>query len=206
MLTIVDYGLGNIKAFYNVYKSLGIEINIAKNKSELKKSTKLILPGVGSFDWAMLRLTNSGMVETLDDLVLNKKLPILGICVGMQIMARSSEEGESKGLSWIDAKVKKFSSKGIDPKHKDYLPLPHMGWNEILPTCKSKIFRNIIDFRFYFLHSYYFSNQSKEKIASTNYMHEFTSVIKKNNILGVQFHPEKSHESGKKILLNFAMN
>ena len=147
MISIINYGLGNVLAFYNIYKKLNIESQVVSSSSELESATKIILPGVGSFDWAMDKLNKSGMRETLDHLVLEKKIPVMGICVGMQMMANSSEEGQKEGLGWFDAKVKKIKSdKKID--------LLHMGWNEINiknDNTLFKAFKIMQDFIFFIL-------------------------------------------------------
>ena len=202
MITIVDYGLGNIRAFDNIYKRLNMPVQIANDPSSLKTATKIILPGVGSFDWAMECLKVSGMRDQLDCLVLEKKIPVLGICVGMQIMANNSEEGNSPGLSWIDAKVCKF--KNLDTSNP--MVLPHMGWNRVVPNRKNCIFKNMSEEQyFYFLHSYYFLTSNSDTILSTSiYGEVFTSSVKYKNIFGVQFHPEKSHGAGIELLKNFA--
>jgi len=201
MITIVDYGLGNIKAFVNVYNRLNIAIKIAHSVADLRASTKIILPGVGDFDHAMTLINNSGFRETLDDLVLNKKIPVLGICVGMQILAKSSEEGNLPGLGWINASVKKFDQETIPFKTH----LPHMGWNTLDHIVGNKLLNDLeVSPRFYFLHSYYFDcNNTNNIIASTNYGIDFASAVNNVNIYGVQFHPEKSHHNGVQILKNF---
>ncbi len=199
MISIINYGLGNVLAFYNIYKKLNIESQVVSSSSELESATKIILPGVGSFDWAMDKLNKSGMRETLDHLVLEKNIPVMGICVGMQMMANSSEEGQKEGLGWFDAKVKKIKSdKKID--------LPHMGWNEINIKNDNTLFQGLQNnARFYFLHSYYFETNEDECIlCETNYGGLFTSAAKKNNIFAIQFHPEKSHQWGECILKNFS--
>ena len=198
MITIIDYGLGNIKSFVNVFERLNIPVSVAKTTDDLKAATKLILPGVGAFDHAMCKLTNSGMREALDKLVLDQQLPILGICVGMQILAHSSEEGKLPGLGWIDGSVKKFDASGLDSK----VQLPHMGWNSIQPNNTNPLLVNFNnDSRFYFLHSYYFQcNNQHDTIAITEYCIKFTSAVNSKNIYGVQFHPEKSHQWGIQLL------
>ena len=199
MISIINYGLGNVLAFYNIYKKLNIESQVVSSSSELESATKIILPGVGSFDWAMDKLNKSGMRETLDHLVLEKNIPVMGICVGMQMMANSSEEGQKEGLGWFEAKVKKIKSdKKID--------LPHMGWNEINIKNDNTLFQGLQNnARFYFLHSYYFETNEDECIlCETNYGGLFTSAAKKNNIFAIQFHPEKSHQWGECILKNFS--
>ncbi len=194
-ICIVDYGIGNIKAFKNIYDKLNINVEIASKKEQFVNATHLILPGVGTFDWAMSKLNESGLRETLDRLVLEKKIPILGICVGMQIMASQSEEGVLSGLNWIEGKVLKLD--------KDII-LPHMGWNNVKLSNKSDLFNNIENFEFYFLHSYYYKTEDDKYILSmSKYGNLFTSAIYKENIFGTQFHPEKSHKNGIKILENF---
>ncbi len=206
-LKIIKYGIGNIYSIQNIYKSLDIEVEFASTKEELKKSTKLILPGVGSFDWAMNLINNSGMRETLDDLVINKEIPILGICVGFQMLAKKSEEGSELGFGWIDANVEKFNFKNdTNSQAKNSLKLPHLGWNNISLVKNSLLTDGIKNNFFYFLHSYFLRPENEEiTLAKTNYINEFTSIIQKNNIFGVQFHPEKSHLQGTKLLQNFAL-
>jgi glutamine amidotransferase len=202
MITIVNYGLGNISAFANVYKRLNIPITVATQKVELQGATKIILPGVGAFDHAMTLLNKSGMREMLDELVLVKNIPVIGICVGMQILAKSSDEGVLSGLGWIDGEVKKFDSTLIMHKTR----LPHMGWNTITPINSSNLLLGFNEnSRFYFLHSYYFHcNDKRNEIATTQYGLNYSSAVQKENIFGVQFHPEKSHVNGIQLLNNFA--
>lgn len=202
MITIIDYGVGNIFAFQNVYKRLNIPCKIAKKESDLVDIEKLILPGVGSFDYAMKQLQNSGMRERLDELVLIEKKPVIGICVGMQMMAMGSDEGREVGLKWVDAHVKKFDENFIKAKTK----LPHMGWNDVHPHVNHPLFKGLEkDALFYFLHSFYFHcNNESNTIATSEYGVEFTSAINHNNIYGIQFHPEKSHHYGEILLANFA--
>lgn len=202
MIGIVDYGSGNIRAIENIYSRLNVSTKVISNPAELKKSDKLILPGVGAFDETMNQLMTSGLKEELDELVLVKKVQILGVCVGMQILANSSEEGSLKGLGWINGVVKKFD-KAIFT-HKPYLP--HMGWNTIIPTKDHPIFKGLdYDQGFYFVHSYYFSCQIPDNVlATTHYGIDFSSAVLSDNIFGMQFHPEKSHYNGIKLLENFS--
>jgi glutamine amidotransferase len=202
MIGIINYGLGNIKAFTNIYSKLGIPFVIASKADHLKNITKIILPGVGAFDHAMQKLEISGMRHALDELVLKRRLPVLGVCVGMQILAHSSEEGKQQGLGWIDGVVKKFDhAKLTSATH-----LPHMGWNNVQPVIKNSLFKDIdTDGRFYFLHSYHFHCFQQDNIlALTEYGGQFASAVHFGNVLGVQFHPEKSHRWGISLLKNFA--
>ncbi len=201
MIAIIDYGVGNIKAFANIYKNFNMEFKIAKTKEDLAGATKLILPGVGSFDHAMLSLQDSGMKEKLDELVLEKKLPVIGICVGMQMLAKSSEEGKLPGLGWINGVVKKFDVS----KFSQNMPLPHMGWNNIELIQPNRLTDHLESKpKFYFLHSYYFEcNDSKDSIALADYGAKFTCMVNHQNIYGIQCHPEKSHHNGMQLLKNF---
>ncbi len=202
MITIINYGVGNIFAFQNAYKRLNIPTRIAKTVKDLKNVDKLILPGVGHFDFAMTQLNNSGMRERLDELVIIKKKPILGICVGMQMMAKKSDEGTVNGLGWIEADVKKFDASTI----KFHTKLPHMGWNDVDPIFNHPLFEGLEkDAIFYFLHSYYFNcNNNNEIISKSEYGIKFASGVQHENIYGIQFHPEKSHSNGERLLHNFA--
>lgn len=202
MITLVHYGLGNIQAFVNIYKRLNLPVQVAGTAAELAGADKLILPGVGAFDWAMKRLAASGMREVLDDLVLHRGRPILGICVGMQIMANRSEEGVLPGLGWIAAEVRKFAPASAEQR----LQLPHMGWNDVTPRGDGGLFAHLeVGARFYFLHSYYFLPHDPERIlATTDYHGPYASSVCAGNIYGVQFHPEKSHGWGIQLLKNFA--
>ncbi len=202
MIHIVDYGLGNVQAFVNMYKRLGIDAVTANRAEDLGNVTHLILPGVGSFDYAMSLLSSSGMRNRLEELVLVEKTPVLGICVGMQILAERSDEGLSEGLGWIKGSVRDFSM----AEKSSVLPLPHMGWNDVTPAADQPLFVGIEnDARFYFLHSYYFDAASQHNvIAKAQYGVTFDCAINDNNVFGVQFHPEKSHNWGAALLKNFA--
>lgn len=202
MITIIDYGLGNIKAFVNVYEQLNIQTTVARKASDLKKASKIILPGVGAFDFAMSQLNKSGMKEAIEEKVFKDEVPILGICVGMQMLAKSSDEGELGGLGWINGTVKKFDASKLIFKAK----LPHMGWNTIESFRENPLLKGFNgDSRFYFLHSFFFECENDEyKIATTDYGVTFASAINKDHIYGIQFHPEKSHSNGMQLLNNFA--
>jgi len=202
MIVIINYGVGNINAFVNVYKKLGIQLKIVKTHNELNGATKIILPGVGAFDQAMNMLNGSGMRPVIDEMVLTRNVPVIGICVGMQMLANSSEEGILPGLGYIDAVVRKFDETNM----KKRLNLPHMGWNDVKPVNNSGLFNNLADNPlFYFLHSYYFEcNRAADSIATADYGGEFVCAVNNKNVYGVQFHPEKSHFYGIQLLKNFS--
>lgn len=202
MIHIVDYGLGNIGAFLTLYKRQDIPAIAVSTAEELAKADHILLPGVGSFDHAMQLLNASGMRETLDHLVKDKKVPVLGICVGMQIIGESSDEGQDAGLGWIPGRIRDLGGRG--PGHQG-LPLPHMGWNDIDPTRSIPLLEGIADPRYYFLHSFWFDNSDAADCAATaNYGSDFTCIVNRDNVWGVQFHPEKSHSFGMALLKNFA--
>jgi imidazole glycerol-phosphate synthase subunit HisH len=198
VISIIDYGLGNVLAFRNVFERLNIPVEVARTCEDLRKSTKFILPGVGAFDGAVERLAASGMRGLMEEMVLRHQVPVLGVCVGMQMLAASSEEGELAGLGWIAGRVKRFQGTS--------LPLPHMGWNDVEPTRATGLFSNLQEqARFYFLHSYYFEcHDPADALAITDYGGTFTCAVNRGNIYGVQFHPEKSHRCGVQLLKNFA--
>ena len=202
MITIIDYGSGNISAIANIYERLNIQYKIAKTPDEIIGAEKLFLPGVGAFDETMLLLTNKGFKEVMDEEVLNNKIPIFGICVGMQVLGNSSDEGDLPGLGYINGVIRKFDESLIKGKPK----LPHMGWNTIHEQTKTSLFDGIdLEIGFYFLHSYYFECVNYSNVvATTHYGQEFASAVCNSNVYGVQFHPEKSHSNGVNLLKNFA--
>lgn len=202
MIAIVDYGLGNVRAFTNVYKRLNIDVVVAGSADVLREATKIILPGVGAFDHAMQLLDGSGMRSALDELVTNRRVPVLGICVGMQILAQGSDEGVLPGLGWVAGRVRSFRS--LVPGWS--LPLPHMGWNDVRPAATSRLLSGLEnEARFYFLHSYFFECERTADVAATaTYGKEFCAAVRHENVYGVQFHPEKSHHWGTQLLQNFA--
>ena len=201
MISIVDYGLGNVRAFENIYRQLDIPARKANTPDELLNASKIILPGVGAFDWAIKHLYDSEMFEVLNYMVIERKIPVLGVCVGMQIMTRGSEEGKLPGLGWIEADVKRFD----ETKFTHHTHLPHMGWNTLSVRDNCRLFCDIIDPHYYFLHSYYVDlDDVSHTIGETTYGIQFASAIQRDNIVATQFHPEKSHQWGVKFLQNFA--
>jgi len=202
MIAIVNYGLGNVLAIANIYKRLGIAAEIVDSPQQLSGAEKIILPGVGAFDWAMTRLNDSGMRDQIEELVSGQHRPVLGICVGMQMMAASSEEGKLPGFGWFDAEVRRFDESSFTSKTL----LPHMGWNDVMPRQTGSLFRSLDErARFYFLHSYYFAPRNDaDVLADTDYNGPFASSVQRGNLFGVQFHPEKSHRWGIQLLHNFA--
>jgi imidazole glycerol-phosphate synthase subunit HisH len=202
MIAIVDYGLGNIRAFLNIYRRLNIDATAATTPEQLRNASKVILPGVGSYDHAMERLAQSGMREALDEMALRQRVPILGVCVGMQILGRESAEGALPGLGWIAGRVRRFESAASG----EALPVPHMGWNDVRPAARHRLFEGLEEgARFYFLHSYYFEcDRDEHTIAVAGYGMDFACAAGAANIVGVQFHPEKSHHYGARLLQNFA--
>ncbi len=202
MIGIINYGLGNINAFVNIYSKLHIPVKQLFKPQDFDGVDRLILPGVGAFDHAMNSFNKSGMRDKVEKMVLAENIPIIGICVGMQMLAESSEEGVLPGLGWIRGEVKKFDETKIPYATR----LPHMGWNDITFKEGTSIFKGFSPSpKFYFLHSYYFENcNSEEEIAKATYGYEFTCAVNSKNIYGVQFHPEKSHRFGILLLENFS--
>ena len=202
MIHVIDYGLGNVQAFLTLYKRLGVEAIRAKTAADLTGASKIILPGVGAFDHAISLLDRSGMRSKLEALVFQDEVPVLGICVGMQILASSSDEGQLPGLGWVAGKVRAFDVN----EQSSRLPLPHMGWNDVHPRLEHPLFLGLeTDAKFYFLHSYYFECDQPAHIAATaSYGIDFSCAVSANNVYGVQFHPEKSHHFGAQLLKNFA--
>ncbi len=203
MIHIVDYGVGNIQAFMTMFKRLGVPAERALTPADLAGATRLILPGVGHFDHAMQRLNDSGMRSALETLVLVKCVPVMGVCVGMQMLAAGSDEGILPGLGWLPGRVRSF----LSHSQAALLPMPHMGWNVVQPVTKSPLFATGFDTvpQFYFLHSFYFDAQDKADVAATvHYGIDFAAVVSRGNIYGVQCHPEKSHHWGAQLLKNFS--
>ena len=202
MIVIVDYGMGNLGSIKNMLKKIGIESIISKEINIINSADKLILPGVGSFDHGIKNINENGLRDVLEKNIIKKKKPLLGICLGMQLLTNSSEEGELPGFGWVNAVTKKFVFEDITFK------TPHMGWNTVKNENENVLYNKMYqDARFYFAHSYYIScfNQS-DILTTTTYGYEFVSSFQSGNIIGVQFHPEKSHKFGMKLLKNFVEN
>ena len=199
-IVIADYGMGNLNSVKRKLDKLFVQNIISSDPKDFMQADKIILPGVGHFQMAMENLKNRNLIHALNETVLVKKKPILGICLGMQLMAKQSEEGNSTGLGWFDANIVKF--KVLDSlKFK----VPHMGWNQIIISKPSSLFKNVEDHsEFYFVHTYHWkSNNQNDVLNETDYDYTFTSAVEKENIFGVQYHPEKSHDAGEQLLKNF---
>lgn len=199
MITIVDYGMGNLGSICNMFKRIGTAVEVTSDVDRIAAARKLLLPGVGAFDAAMSRIHERGLREVLDRKALNERIPVLGICLGMQLLTRSSEEGRLPGLGWVNATTRRF------PVNRD-LPVPHMGWNLVRPATPSPLTTGLGDeSRFYFVHSYYVRMEDETKaILTTTYGVPFHAALQDGNIYGAQFHPEKSHRFGMQLLRNFA--
>jgi glutamine amidotransferase len=203
MITIIDYGAGNLGSIQNMIKKTGFKAIISNKEEDILNADRLILPGVGSFDFGMTQLKNSGLIESINKKVIELKTPILGICLGLQLFTDKSEEGHMKGLSWFKAETVKFNfSNNIN------LKIPHMGWNQIKIMKESRLFENLPnESRFYFVHSYHLKClEINDSLIQTHYGYDFVSGLEKDNIVGVQFHPEKSHKFGMQIFNNFINN
>lgn len=207
MITVVDYHMGNIGSIANMLTKIGAKAKVSSDADVLRNAEKLVLPGVGHFDRGIANLTELGLVPILEELVLERRVPVLGICLGMQLMCSSSEEGERPGLGWIDAKVRRFDESAFPD-----IKVPHMGWNRATPKRASSLFPSsqlaVGDAneppRFYFVHSYFVDCSHAEDVtAKTSHGLEFCSAFEHQNILGVQFHPEKSHAFGMALFRNF---
>lgn len=203
-ICVVNYGLGNLGSILNMYKKLGVAAHVAEKENEIESAQKIILPGVGAFDEGMRGLKKANLIEVLNRKVLEEKTPVLGLCLGMQLLTRCSDEGEEAGLGWIDAETKRFSfSENVD------LKVPHMGWNETEICRPDALVKNLEgeekeNPRFYFLHSYYVRCARREDVLlKTSYGINFDVAFRSEHIMGVQFHPEKSHKFGMRILRNF---
>jgi glutamine amidotransferase len=199
-ISIVDYGMGNLGSMLNMFKRIGVRANIESEPEVISRAEKLVLPGVGAFDAAMRRIDEvPGLRKILDQKALTERVPILGVCLGMQLLTRSSEEGQLPGLAWIPGETRRFPS-------MDGLKVPHMGWNVARPNTASPLTAAVgAEPRYYFVHSYYVTVEDPaHSLMRTHYGIEFDSAIGRDNIYGVQFHPEKSHRFGMQLLGSFA--
>ena len=201
MIVIVDYGIGNLASVLNMFKKIGAkEVCVSSDLEVISKASKLLLPGVGSFDAGMNNLEKSNLIPLLNKKVIKDKIPLLGICLGMQLLTKKSEEGVKPGLGWIDAETVKFN---LDPVLK--LKVPHMGWNYIKIQKENPLIDSKSKSRFYFVHSYYVKcKDESQSLATSHFGFDFTCMINKDNIYGAQFHPEKSLKFGMQVLDNFA--
>ncbi len=202
MIAIVDYDIGNVGSVLNMLRKVGAQAQITRDPDTLRAADKLVLPGVGAFDEAVANLRRFGLWELLDELVLQTRKPILGVCLGAQLMTRSSEEGSQPGFGWLDARIQRFRAPPGTP-----LRVPHMGWNLVTPTRPDiGIFQDVpTPMRFYFVHSYHMvTDDPALALATTPYGQPFVSVLGRDNILAMQYHPEKSHKYGLQIYRNFA--
>jgi len=201
MIVIVDYGMGNLAAVRNMLAKIGVPAAVSSDPLEIMQAQKLILPGVGAFDSAVTNLEQRGLRDVLNTMVLTRRTPVLGICLGMQLMTSSSEEGKLRGLGWIDAQTVRFQLEALEKRY----PVPHMGWNTVKQARPHPLFPDSDEEqRFYFVHSYYVRCvHSGDVLTKTMYGHEFVSGFQRDNIAGFQFHPEKSHKYGMRLLKNF---
>lgn len=199
-IIIVDYGMGNVGSVLNMFKRIGVDAEITADLKQISDAEKILLPGVGAFDHAMRRITDNGLKEVLDKKALIDKVPILGICLGMQLLTRGSEEGNLPGFGWIAADTIKFPN-------MPGLKVPHMGWNLVKPVTNCLLTNGLpLESRYYFVHSYHVKVDSIENsILKTTHGIEFDSAIHSGNIYGTQFHPEKSHRYGMELLKNFSI-
>ena len=201
MIVIVDYKMGNLGSIANILRKVGAEATVSSDHAVIGRASKLVLPGVGAFDEGVKNIEALGLREVLTRRVRQEHTPTLGICLGMQLMARSSEEGVRPGLNWIEADVKRFRFGEVAPQ----LKVPHMGWNTVTPVKQSALFAGFADEpRFYFVHSYYVvCDDIAHVLATALYGHEFAAAFQQGNLMGVQFHPEKSHRFGMTLFRNF---
>jgi imidazole glycerol-phosphate synthase subunit HisH len=199
MITIVDYGMGNLGSIRSMLRRVGVRSTITGDPAEIARASKILLPGVGSFDAAMEQIHDRGLREVLDRMALHERIPTLGICLGMQLITRGSEEGGRPGLGWVDAETCRFPADGR-------LKVPHMGWNVVTPTRPSVLTAGLPpEARFYFVHSYFVrTDRLVDTVLAAEYGVPFAAALETGNVFGAQFHPEKSHRFGMQLLANFA--
>lgn len=201
MIVIVDYGMGNLGSIQNMLRKVGAEAKISAEAEDIERADKLILPGVGAFDTGMLQLRQRGLIELLNRKALEEKTPILGVCLGMQLMGKASEEGRLAGLGWLDAECIRFRFEAETSR----LKIPHMGWNTVSIQREGTLFKDMPpEPRFYFVHSYHLVlREAGDVLATTEHGYAFVSAVQRGNIMAVQFHPEKSHKFGMRLYKNF---
>ena len=200
MVAILDYGIGNITSIFNMLKKIGASPVITHSPEIIGKSEKIILPGVGHFDYCMQQLKKAPFYDLLQQKVLQDKVPIIGVCVGCQMLMEKSEEGAEPGLGWIKGNVVRFKTNQMSTPQK----VPHMAWTDVMPVNSNRLFEGLEHPRFYFVHSYHLVCDVQYITATANYGYNFVAAVQKDNIMGVQFHPEKSHKFGMKLYSNFA--
>jgi imidazole glycerol-phosphate synthase subunit HisH len=200
VVVIIDYGVGNLASMKNMFRKIGVEALISSNPTQIEQADKLVLPGVGAFDTCASKLQESGLVDLVNYKVLVQKTPVLGVCVGMQLLTSGSEEGQLPGLNWIEGKIIRFQSEKMPVGSK----IPHMGWTDVTPVGNHLLFAGIQQPRFYFVHSYHPQlDDNSNVLVKAHYGYDFTAGMQKGHIMGVQFHPEKSHKFGMQLLDNF---
>lgn len=206
MVTIIDYGVGNIGSIANMLRKIGSDSIITSDQEKIKDADKIVLCGIGAFDDGITKLEQMNIIDVLRQKVLEEKTPILGVCLGMQLFTKGSEEGAKQGLGFIDGYTRRFNFQSNGNERA--LRVPHMGWNIARAVKPSRLYENMYDDpRFYFVHSYCVALENKEdELLQTVYGYNFTSAFEKNNIIGVQFHPEKSHKFGIRLYENFVRN
>jgi glutamine amidotransferase len=202
MLVIIDYGVGNLESVRNMLKRAGVtDVRLSRNADDIKAATRFILPGVGHFDHCMVKIKALDYFDLFQQRVLQEKIPTLGVCVGCQMLFEKSEEGLQAGLGWLPGEVVRFKAAQLEPGQK----IPHMGWTEVEPTPSSRLFKDIVEPRFYFVHSYHVKcDEPSDESSRAVYGYPFTASVERGHIFGAQFHPEKSHRFGMQLLSNFA--
>lgn len=199
MVAILDYGIGNINSIGNMLKKIGVPAIITSDVEKIRQAGKIILPGVGHFDYCMQQLQKAPFFDLLQERVMEEKIPVLGVCVGCQMLMEKSDEGKEKGLGWIKGSVVRFHQNKMPETKK----VPHMSWSDVMPSGSTLLYKDIIEPRFYFVHSYHVECDEAYVSGKADYGYEFTASVQKDNIMGVQFHPEKSHKFGMKLYQNF---